>query len=77
MAKLQKYNSLLLSTNKSETEETLKIMAKSDKLEFEVHLHKEEQNHFDATRDRWYIIPIMNPYKFYWDLFVILLAIYI
>lgn len=76
MAKLQKNNSLLLSTNKSETEETLKIMAKSDKLEFEVHLHKEEQNHFDATRDRWYIIPIMNPYKFYWDLFVILLAIY-
>lgn len=29
-----------------------------------------------ATSKRWYIISVGNTYKFYWDLFVILLAIY-
>ena len=29
-----------------------------------------------AIRERWFIISIGNVYKFYWDIFIICLAIY-
>ena len=63
----------------SETEHTdlrKSIINKSEKLELEVKQHQEETDLLIATAKRWYIISASNTYKFYWDLFVILLAIY-
>ena len=31
---------------------------------------------FEAIRERKYIIGIENPYSFYWNLFIIVLAVY-
>ena len=37
---------------------------------------KEEEEYEDMLRDRWYILEVDNRWMFYWDIFVILLAIY-
>jgi len=47
-----------------------------DKLEFQIEMEKEEHARQEAIRDRWYILNHNNNAKFYWDVFVILLAIY-
>ena len=73
-----KKNSLMLSEAASDVESDMKrsIINKNEKLELEVKQHQEETDLFMATSKRWYIISVGNTYKFYWDLFVILLAIY-
>lgn len=67
---------MLLSRSYKDAKEQNKLINQSEKLEFELRLYKQEQQFFEATRKRWYIVSITNSYKFYWDIFVILLAIY-
>ena len=48
----------------------------SFKLDFMLKQMKEEDEYQDMLRDRWYIFEVDNRWMFYWDIFVILLAIY-
>ena len=48
----------------------------SKKLAFIIKQMKEEEEYEDMLRDRWYILEVDNRWMFYWDIFVILLAIY-
>ena len=39
-------------------------------------MREEEHKVEESTRERWYIITNQNKFKFAWDLFIIVLAIY-
>ena len=38
--------------------------------------NEEEKAAADATRERWYIISHSSPYRFYWDVFILIFAVY-
>ena len=46
------------------------------KLEFKIKMTKEDERIRESTRERRCIISHDNIFKFYWDLWVIILAIY-
>lgn len=47
-----------------------------DKKQFLAARYESENFQMEATRERSYIIGIQNKYRFYWDLFIIILAVY-
>ena len=48
----------------------------SFKLKFMLKQAKEDTEFQELIRDRWYIMEVDNRCMFYWDIFVIMLAIY-
>ena len=54
----------------------LKSQSEAFKLEFRLKQEKDQIALAEAIRKRWYIISFDNSIKFYWDVFVIVLAIY-
>ena len=46
------------------------------KLEWQLKQKADEDALVDMTRRRWFIIQVGNMYKFYWQIFIIMLAVY-
>ena len=46
------------------------------KLEWQLKQKADEDALVDMTRRRWFIIQVGHMYKFYWQIFIIMLAVY-